>query len=193
MPLPRITELAHYLVGNVLREGDWAIDATAGNGHDTQFLASHVGSSGRVDSFDVQEEAIRSTRERTSGIPQVNLHALGHEHIQDLVSGPVQAIMFNLGYLPSGNKMLITKPESTLTALESSMRLLDSRGIVTVIVYPAHPGGESEALCVNKWFASLPPSEFRVWHHGAWPTHTPSALRKDYGTLPPYLLAFVRR
>jgi tRNA A58 N-methylase Trm61 len=167
MPLPRVTELAHLLVERCLKPGDRAIDATVGNGHDTLFLARLVGPGGRVDGFDLQTAAIERTRIKTSELPQVRLHAMGHERIGELVAGPVDAVMFNLGYLPSGDKSVITLPSSTLPALESSAKLLGGGGILTVVVYPGHEGGAEEAEAVTRWFQNLRRECYRVVHFGA--------------------------
>ena len=64
---PRPTALAQQLLGPLIRPGDIVIDATAGNGHDTLFLAENVGPDGRVLAFDVQAVAIDSTRRRPTG------------------------------------------------------------------------------------------------------------------------------
>ena len=61
----RATEIAHMMVERVVKTGDLVVDATAGNGHDTLFLANLVGSTGRVIGFDIQESAIQSTHRRT--------------------------------------------------------------------------------------------------------------------------------
>lgn len=190
MALPRITDLAHHLVGSIVRKGDHVIDATAGNGHDTLFLADLVGPEGRVDSFDIQDEAISATRRRTAGYPQVNLHQISHAEMGTKVDGPVRAVMFNLGFLPSGDKRVITKPDSTLAALEHSKSLLDTEGILSVIVYPSHHGGSEEAFCVDGWFSRLPRGEFKVWHCGDWPWPDPERCPEKGA---PYLLATVRR
>ena len=59
----RLTEKVHAILKNHLREGDQAIDATAGNGYDTLFLAEQIGLSGEVIAIDIQNCAIQSTRE----------------------------------------------------------------------------------------------------------------------------------
>ena len=59
----RLTEQAHQEIKKFLKPGDRVIDATAGNGYDTQFLANLVGSEGVVFAFDIQKESIEeSTR-----------------------------------------------------------------------------------------------------------------------------------
>ena len=53
-------------------------------------------------------------------------------------------VTFNLGYLPGGNKELITKPETTLSALIQAYDYLTEDGIISLIVYRGHPGGQDE-------------------------------------------------
>lgn len=182
MPLPRVTEIAHLLVKRCLTSGGHAIDATVGNGHDTGFLAGLVGPEGRVDGFDIQPEAIARTRERTLGLPQVHLHHLGHERMGERVPERVDVVMFNLGYLPSGDKSVITLPASTLPALDAALALLKEGGLLVVVVYPGHDGGEEEATAVEEWFAGLSPETHRVVHYGP-------PQRNDRERESPYLLA----
>ena len=54
----QITEWCHHFIREHVKEGDICIDATAGNGNDTQLLCELVGDAGKVLAFDIQEEAI---------------------------------------------------------------------------------------------------------------------------------------
>lgn len=106
--LSRPMTCTHDWISRVVLPGDTVVDATAGNGHDTVFLARLAGPSGQVHAFDVQEEAIRATRERLEkeGLltSAVHLHLASHDRLAELVTGPVKAVVFNLGYLPGGDK-----------------------------------------------------------------------------------------
>ena len=146
--------------------GDCVVDATAGNGSDTLFLARTVGPRGRVFAFDVQAEALESTRRRLAGDPDAGTLApaelvlAGHETMEETLPaelhGRVAAVMFNLGYLPGASSPLITLPGTTLAALEAAIRLLRSGGALTAVVYPGHEGGRDEADAVEGWAARLP-------------------------------------
>lgn len=157
--LPRVTELAHRFIGECLGPGDLAIDATAGNGHDTLFLAGLVGAEGRVYAFDVQPEAIEATRARleSAGLAdRVELFGQCHSLMGAVAEhGGVGAVMFNLGYLPGGDRETITRTDTTLAALASALRLMMPGGRMTVVVYPGHPGGDAEAAAVEQWAATL--------------------------------------
>ena len=181
--LPRAIELAHELVLDRLAKGDHALDATVGNGHDTTFLANCVGPEGIVYGFDIQKSAILSTREKAAGLSQVELHHRGHEELAEVVEGPLKAVMFNLGYLPSGDKAVTTQPASTISALDSATCLLSPGGIITVVVYPGHPGGEKEASVVEEWCRALSQEQFAVVRYGF----------LNQRNSPPFLIAVERR
>ena len=151
----RPTARAHREIAAVLREGDLAIDATAGNGHDTVFLAKLVGETGKVIAFDVQEQAIVSTRERLEAeglLERVKLVHGSHGSITEQVKpGSVSAVMFNLGYLPGGDHAVITRTAETLQALEGALGVLKAGGILTIVCYPGHEGGDQESAAVVAW------------------------------------------
>lgn len=163
-----ILEFAKRITMHTLKQGGIAIDATVGNGYDTAFLAEAVGAEGQVFGFDVQEEAIRRTRERLAEIglsEQVTLLHEGHEtmatSLPEGVKGYVDAVMFNLGYLPgASDKTCITRPDTTRQALEEALTVLRPGGAISVVVYPGHEGGDAEAEAVEAWAASLDQQHF---------------------------------
>ncbi len=164
---PGAVEKAHAAVLDSLFEGAVALDATAGNGRDTVFLSRLVGPGGKVYALDIQSEAVTRTRALLEGeglSDRVILRRGSHADLRDrwpeLRPGSVQAIMFNLGYLPGGEKSLITRPESTLAGLEQALPLIAPAGVLTVVCYPGHPGGEAESEAVCSWAEALPEQTF---------------------------------
>lgn len=146
-----------------LNPGGGAIDATTGNGHDTQFLASQVGDRGRVFAFDIQAEAILQAQRRLwqAGLNQrVSWYLQSHQHMASVLppewKSRIYAVMFNLGYLPSGNKQVITRPATTVAALAQAMDLLAVGGRISVIAYTGHPGGMEEAQTLQSWLSQQP-------------------------------------
>lgn len=162
-----LTQLAHDWMRDRLQPGDVAIDATAGTGRDTLFLAQTVGPAGRVYAFDVQPPALAATRQLLEShgmLPRTALFQAGHEemlrHLPPL-AGQVRAILFNLGYLPGGDKSLVTRTSTTLAALKDSLTLLAPGGLLTVVCYPGHPGGSEESEAVIAFCRTLNPGRFR--------------------------------
>ncbi|MDO5435511.1 MAG: class I SAM-dependent methyltransferase [Clostridia bacterium] len=159
--------LAAEIMEKVIREGDSVIDATMGNGHDTLKLAELVGPDGHVTGFDIQPEAVERTRDllAENGVLQrCELYAVGHEHMPELVRAPVRMVIFNLGWLPGGDKHVTTKCGTTLSAVDAALELLEPEGVCTVCVYPGHEEGEREREMLTEHFAHLRPQEFNVLH-----------------------------
>ncbi|WP_456277926.1 class I SAM-dependent methyltransferase [Bacillus sp. AK128] len=148
MKLERILPFARTLLTKVIEPGDLAIDATVGNGHDTVFLAELVGEVGHVYGFDIQSEAISQTQARLqkhSLQNRVTLFRQGHEHISKLIpANPVSGAIFNLGYLPGGDKEIVTTPNTTISAIEQILTLLKPEGIIVLVIYHGHPEGQTE-------------------------------------------------
>jgi len=163
-----LTEVAQQVIKPLLSEGMTAIDATVGNGHDTLFLAQCVGRGGQVYGFDIQPKAIDETRRRlrAQGMHEVAvLNLASHAEMAKILPctlhGVIQAIMFNLGYLPGAEKQIITHADSTLQALDAACLLLAEQAVMTVIAYPGHAGGDEETQRVERWFQQLDPHRYQ--------------------------------
>jgi len=189
--MPRLTQVAHEKLAVMLGAGDYAIDATAGNGHDTRFLAEQVAPSGRVLAIDRQASALRQTECRlgTGALREcVTLVEGDHAQLRDIAPaawrGRVRAIVFNLGYLPGSDKTVVTGPSSTRAALEASLTLLAPGGLLSVLIYRGHPGGCAEETMILDWLTENT-AEFRrvEWDEGDHPSMTSprllTAIRRD--------------
>ncbi|MFG0333816.1 MAG: FAD-dependent oxidoreductase, partial [Maioricimonas sp. JB049] len=167
-PRRRLTQQAHDVVREVVVPGDVAVDATAGNGHDTRLLAQLVGDGGKVFAFDVQENALARTakRLREAGLNNVTLLQRDHAELAEALPGDlhgrVAAVMFNLGYLPGSDHAIVTRTGSTLPALQAALVLLRPGGVLTVMVYRGHPGGQEEAAAVQHFLEGLDSSSWAV-------------------------------
>ena len=149
-----------------LKEGETAVDFTMGNGGDTAFLSKTVGASGKVYAFDIQEDALTSTRAHLEevGAPQnYTLICASHHRVKEFVDQPIKAGMFNLGYLPrSGRKHITTMRETTLPAVQAAVSLLAPDGILLVAVYPGHEEGKLEGEMLREYFSTLDRREISV-------------------------------
>lgn len=158
---------AHHLFGQTISSGDTVVDATVGNGNDTVKLAQLVGKYGKVYGFDIQESAIKETEKKLylTGLNyQVELHQKGHEHIKEVIpkSADLSAVVFNLGYLPKGDKSIITKPETTIQAIQQGLQRLRRGGLMLLMIYYGHEGGTKEKEAVLKHTSTLPQEEYHV-------------------------------
>lgn len=163
--LLNILDFVHTTIRQVVQAGDTVIDATAGNGYDTLFLASCVGSTGKVVAFDIQPAAIASTRAKleSAGMSDwVDLIQTGHERMNEYIKSDVRAIMFNLGYLPGVDKNCTTTAITTLKAMQAGLAHLVPDGILAVVIYPGHEQGKIEAEAVLSWAEELPQQQISV-------------------------------
>ena len=166
-----LIELHKHFILQHLGEGDVAVDFTMGNGNDTLFLSKTVGEGGRVYAFDIQEEALVSTRAHLTenGAPDnYTLICASHHRVREFVKEPIKAGMFNLGYLPrSGKKGVTTMRETTMPAVEAAIDMLLPDGVLIIAIYPGHEEGELEGDMIREYFKTtsrfkICPSEFHI-------------------------------
>lgn len=158
---------SHELLKEIVNPGDTVIDATTGNGHDTVFLAKLVGETGHVFGFDIQKVAIENTRNRLEAEQldtSVTLIEKGHETIHQLIplEQEIQAAIFNLGYLPSGDKNIITHASTTILAIEGILERLNTGGRIILVVYYGHTGGVPEKSALTTFVQELPQELYTV-------------------------------
>ncbi|PEJ57547.1 16S rRNA (cytosine(1402)-N(4))-methyltransferase [Bacillus sp. AFS002410] len=163
MILERILPYARKLLQSAVKEGDITVDATVGNGHDTVFLAKIVGENGHVYGFDIQDEAIQKTTERIANenvSKQVTLVQRSHADIKDVIPvslhGKLKGAIFNLGYLPGSDKQIVTVPASTISAIEQLIEIMAPEGIVVVVIYHGHEGGDIEKDALMNFAQNIP-------------------------------------
>ncbi|GKV69522.1 putative rRNA methylase YtqB [Sporosarcina sp. NCCP-2716] len=166
--LQRILPFAKQVLSSLLEEGDTAVDATMGNGHDTEFLAKAVGRTGLVYAFDIQQAALEATRNRLGPLVSRTELILGsHANMAERVPAGVTAVMFNLGFLPSAEEaFVITTGETTIPAIRAALSLLKPGGIISIAVYDGHPGGAAERDAVLGFVQQLDAKDYQVIRYG---------------------------
>ena len=157
----RLTERVHKTLSHSVYPGDYCIDLTLGNGLDAIHLSGLVGTKGKVFAFDIQDEALNSTRLLLSQKTKTtNLYLFKECHsnftsnVPPELKGKIKAIVMNLGYLPGSSKSIITTPSSTLKALKSAYSWLSPRGFITIISYRGHKGGLEEFNFIQDWIVN---------------------------------------
>jgi 16S rRNA C1402 N4-methylase RsmH len=190
MILDRILPYARKLLQLALKEGDIAIDATIGNGHDTVFLAKIVGETGHVYGFDIQEQAIQKTTERLQNenlLNYVTIVQRSHSEVKEVVPSHLHAnlkgAIFNLGYLPGSDKSIVTVPESTISAIEQILEMMAPEGIIVVVIYHGHDGGEIEKDALMEYVQAIPQDI----------AHVLTYRFLNQANNPPYIIAIEKR
>jgi len=179
--LTRIVPWSQSLLAEILTTGALAVDLTAGTGRDTLFLWQQVAPSGSVAAFDVQKTALERTRlllqaegapvflhteKDTGGFAEPGVHLIhdSHAHWLQYDIGSPRAVIANLGYLPGGDRSLITRADSTLEALGLALDRLHEQGRLAVVGYPGHDGGQEEVKAVGSLLNDLDSEKWQVLH-----------------------------
>lgn len=158
-------EIAKRIMSYYVSEGDTVVDCTVGQGNDTLFLAKLVGTAGKVYGFDIQSIAIDWTKNKlieenlTENIILIND---GHENIDKYIDEKIDFIIYNLGYLPRGNKEIKTNAVTTLKSVEKSLNLLNNNGLLLITCYTGHEGGLLEKETVEIFFKNLNQKKYNV-------------------------------
>jgi hypothetical protein len=166
--------LAHSYWARHLQSGDIAIDATCGNGYDTvalaQLLLTHPDS--LLLGLDVQQTALEKTFTLLRNsfpeevLKRVLLHRISHADIDRIpLPVPPRLVVYNLGYLPGGDKTITTQTPTTLESLQKAINLLAEDGALSVTCYPGHEEGAQEEAGIVEWAGKLPQERWQVCYH----------------------------
>ncbi len=162
----QITEWCHHFIRDHVKEGDICIDATAGNGNDTQLLCELVGESGKVFAFDIQEQAVANTKKRLedaglAGRAEVMLES--HTKMRAYAGeGTVSCIVFNFGYLPGGDHNLATRKDTSIEAIQEGLSLLRKGGMMSLCIYSGGDSGFEEKDAILEELKNLDGKKYLV-------------------------------
>jgi tRNA G37 N-methylase Trm5 len=159
--MENVVTFAHQTILQHITKNSIVIDATVGNGHDTIFLAKY---SKHVFGFDIQNQAIERTKNQCTkaNLSNVTLFLASHEDITQYVNQKVDAVMYNLGYLPDGDKSITTKATTTIHSILNVLPILKPKGIITITIYIGHEEGKKERIALEEFFLTLDASLYSV-------------------------------
>lgn len=161
---------AHSIWKEVVQQGDSVIDATCGNGNDTLILANLALTpfSGSVLAFDIQESALEMTKSKlkenvsSQMYNRITFHCACHsEFSSHVMAESITLIVYNLGYLPGGDKSLTTKVETTLNSIRTALSLIKPHGLISITCYPGHEEGKKEESALLDFLRELDPKKYQ--------------------------------
>ncbi|HXF29803.1 MAG TPA: class I SAM-dependent methyltransferase [Chlamydiales bacterium] len=170
-------DLSHALWKKLILPGDIAVDATAGNGHDSLYLATLPLQ--KLFIFDIQKEAIAATRKRLKDVSiPLLFHECCHSKLDEVIQErSIKLVVYNLGYLPGSDKQIKTGSKTTLQSIQVAMRLLVPGGCICITCYPGHVEGAHEEAQLIEVSSLLSPAEWCVsWHRFQNRKESPSLL-----------------
>ena len=159
-------QLCHEFLTAHLQPGGLYIDATCGNGHDTEFLCRLAGPTGKVLALDIQPAAVENTNARLAAAGLGNIgQALVHDHAKlgELVApGTADCVLFNFGWLPGADHEVHSTADGSLSALQAALDALKPRGVLAAVLYSGQVIGDSEKQAALAFFRALPLTKYTV-------------------------------
>ena len=166
VPDPTAVGLTHDFLQQNLLPGGFFVDATCGNGGDTEFLCRLAGPQGKVLALDLQQQAVDNTNARlaAAGLSDIGRAVQAdHAELAKLVEeGSADCVVFNFGYLPGADHSLFTTPKSSLPAVKAALAALRPGGILAACLYSGGPNGDGEKTALLELFRALPIREYTV-------------------------------
>lgn len=158
--MDKVLEFSKNQILRLNRNDLVSIDATLGRGSDTLFLSSI---SNKVLAFDIQNEAIEYSKDllNKNNITNVTIINDSHEYMSKYIDA-CDVVMFNLGYLPKGDKSITTKSETTLKAIKEALKIINLNGIISIIFYPGCPSGMEEATIILEYLKTLDQKTYEI-------------------------------
>ena len=103
---------------------------------------------------------------KVSTYSNVKLIKDGHENVKQYISedhiGKVDAAIFNLGYLPKGDKSIVTTPQTTISAIQNIFDILNEEGIIILVIYHGHDEGKIERDALMDYLTQLDQNQAHV-------------------------------
>lgn len=158
--------IIHRVISEKVQPGDICIDATAGRGNDTLFLAKLVGETGHVTAFDIQQDAVDSTKELLAAnemSDRADVLLKSHSEMDEVAEeNTVSCITFNFGWMPKGDHNVFTNKSTSIPAIEKGLKLLKSGGVMTLIIYYGRETGFEERDALLEYLPTIDSSRFTV-------------------------------
>ena len=156
----RITDLVKIIIDQK-KDAKIAADMTVGKGNDSKYILENI----RVEKlygFDIQKEAEIESKKLIGEDPRFIFHLASHDKVEEYIKEGLDLVVYNLGYLPGGDKEITTNYESTLKSLEKTLKLLNPQGLIILTIYPGHPAGKIESKELEKFLEKINPKKYAV-------------------------------
>lgn len=157
--MEKVLDFVRNIIKKKKNSINFSIDATCGRGNDTKFLSEI---SSYVYAFDIQKDAIDYSKEYLKDYKNIKFINSSHEFIDEYVKEEVDVCMFNLGYLPKGDKNITTKSTSTINSIKKVIDKLTLNGIITIVCYPGHPQGKIESIDLLEFLKDIDQKNYDI-------------------------------
>lgn len=154
-------KLSHYLIENRVKNNIRACDMTAGNGNDSKFILDKKNPK-ILYAFDIQKLSQERCQKLIGQRENFKFILDDHKNIEKYIEEKIDLFIYNLGFLPRGNKSITTNYKSVIKSLESALSLLNKNGLILITFYPGHEAGKDEAFYVGIFLKNLDQKKFHL-------------------------------
>lgn len=154
-------KLSHFIMKERMGKNIRACDMTAGNGKDSEFILKNLNPS-MLYCFDIQKQAMTNTKNLIGDYPNFKFILDSHENIDSYIDEKIDLFVYNLGFLPKGDKSITTDYKTVIKSLEKSLNLLNDKGLILICLYPGHESGRLEAKFIEKFLKELDQKSYQV-------------------------------
>lgn len=165
-PFRNAVTVSHMMMEPYARQSHVLVDMTCGNGHDTAFLARLMPDDAVLYAFDIQPCAIDHTQQRLQQEGLDGKHVVctcgSHDELLARIQENVDLMVFNLGYLPSGDHKIHTNCEITLKAMKIGLNKIAINGIIMIAAYPGTEAGAREEQALRSFLQTIPQQDFHI-------------------------------
>ena len=134
---------------------------TAGNGKDSKFILDKKNPK-ILYAFDIQKLSQERCQKLISQRENFKFILDDHKNIEKYIGEKIDLFIYNLGFLPKGDKSITTNYKSVIKSLESALNLLNKKGLILITFYPGHEAGKNEALYVCDFLKNLDQKNFQL-------------------------------
>lgn len=134
---------------------------TAGNGNDSKFILDKKNPK-ILYAFDIQKLSQERCQKLIGQRENFKFILDDHKNIEKYIEEKIDLFIYNLGFLPRGNKSITTNYKSVIKSLESALSLLNKNGLILITFYPGHEAGKNEALYVGDFLKNLDQKKFQL-------------------------------
>lgn len=153
--------LIEFFMLNYVKDVKIAVDMTVGNGFDSKNILE-VLQPEKLYCFDIQQEALENSKKLLNQYSNYELILENHKNFDKFVKENVDFAIYNLGYLPKGDKYITTNAVEVEESLNKLLKKLNSKGTIFITFYIGHLSGQMESLELSKYLESLNQKEYTI-------------------------------
>lgn len=153
--------LIKFLIENYIKKASVAIDMTCGNGIDSKLILDSFDIK-KLYCFDIQQQALDNTKNLLKNYRNYEIILDNHKNFDKYIKENVDFAIYNLGYLPRGDKEITTNYIDVEESLNKLLNKLNKNAVIIITFYPGHLSGKIESKEVLTFLKKLNQKQYMI-------------------------------